>query len=161
MRAKSWEVTDEFWSRVEGLAPRPTRDETKAYKRKAGAGRKPKPARLNFEGIVYALRIGCQWKALPRERFGSPSSIHRYFLEWEAAGFFEALWCAGLAEYDELEGIAWRWQSIGGSMMKAPLAKESVGADPTGRGKKWEQAAFAGGRPWRPALDRRNRGEPS
>lgn len=52
-------------------------------------------------------------------------------------GVFEKLWAMGLAEYDEMEGIAWRWQSIDGAMMKAPLAQESVGPNPTDRGKKW------------------------
>ena len=33
------------------------------------------------------------------------------FLEWERAGFFEALWKAGLAEYDGMAGIVWQWQS--------------------------------------------------
>jgi transposase len=74
------------------------RTDNKAYVRKPGAGRKPKDARLVFEGIVYVLRTGCQWKALPKERFGSASAIHARFLEWERAGFFEALWQAGLAE---------------------------------------------------------------
>ncbi|MFN9707767.1 MAG: IS5 family transposase, partial [Burkholderiales bacterium] len=38
------------------------------YVRKPGAGRPPKPARLVFEAIVYVLRTGCQWKALPKEQ---------------------------------------------------------------------------------------------
>ena len=70
---------------------------------------------------------------------------------------FEALWKAGLAEHDDLEGIAWRWQSNDGAMMKAPLAKEAVGPNPTDRGKKREQASLVGGRPWRPAINRRDR----
>ena len=41
----------------------------------------------------------------------------------------------GLAEYDDLEGIAWEWQRIDGAMCKAPLATESVGKNPTDRGK--------------------------
>lgn len=41
----------------------------------------------------------------------------------------------GLAEYDDMEGIAWKWQSIDGSMTKAPTAQESVGPNPTDRGK--------------------------
>jgi hypothetical protein len=90
-----------------------------------------------FEGIVYVLRTGCQWKALPAERFGSASAIHKRFLEWEKAGFFEALWKAGLAEYDDMEGIAWRWQSVDGALMEAPLAQEAVGRNPTDREKKW------------------------
>jgi transposase len=59
----------------------------KIYARKPGAGRKPKDSRLVFETIVYVLRTGCQWKALPEERFGSANAIHARFLEWEKAGF--------------------------------------------------------------------------
>ena len=45
------------------------------------------------------------------------------------------MWKSGLAEYDDLEGIAWRWQSIDGATMKAPLAQECVGPNPRIRGK--------------------------
>ena len=80
-------VSDEFWARVEPLLPAPPqRDETRRYARAAGGGRKRKDARLVFEAIVYVLRTGCQWKALPAERFGSASSIHKRFLEWAKAG---------------------------------------------------------------------------
>ena len=88
-----------------------------------------------FAGIVFVLRTGCQWKALPQEEFGSASSIHQYFLEWKRQGVFVRLWRKGLAEYDEMEGIAWSWQSIDGAMVKAPLALETVGANPTDREK--------------------------
>jgi transposase len=158
-KVASWEVSDAFWERVEPLVPTKKIDPKKKYARKPGAGRKAKPARQVFEAIVYVLRTGCQWKALPKERFGSASAIHKRFLEWEEAGFFEALWKAGLSEYDEMEGIAWRWQSIDGSMMKAPLAQEAVGPNPTDRGKKWKQETFAGGRPWRPAIPHRDRSQ--
>ena len=158
-RLPAWEVSDDFWRRVEPLIPERERQPAKAYVRKAGGGRKPKEARLVFEAIVYVLRTGCQWKALPAERFGSASAVHKRFLEWQKSGVFEALWKVGLAEYDDFEGIAWRWQSIDGAMMKAPLAQESVGPNPTDRGKKWEQASPAGGRSWRPALAHRDRGK--
>lgn len=155
----SWEVSDAFWQRVEPLVPaRPRRPSKRKYRRKPGGGRKPIEARTVFEAIVYVLRTGCQWKALPEERFGSASAIHKRFLEWEGAGFFLALWQAGLAEYDEMEGIAWRWQSVDGALMKAPLAQESVGPNPTDRGKKGEQAHAVGRRPWHPAVDHRHRG---
>lgn len=39
-KAKSWEVTDEFWKRVEPLAPIHARAADKTYQRKAGGGRK-------------------------------------------------------------------------------------------------------------------------
>ena len=157
--ADSWVVTDEFWKRVEPLVPQPVRDMNKQYVRRAGAGRPAKPSRLVFEAIVYVLRTGCQWKALPSERFGSASAVHQKFMQWSRAGFFEALWKAGLAEYDDLEGISWRWQSIDGAMFKAPLGQEAVGRNPTDRGKKRQQAPPAGGRAWRPLIARRDRSQ--
>ena len=158
-RVDSWVVTDEFWQRVEPLIPQRAQVPGKQYVRKPGAGRPAKPPRQVFEAIVFVLRTGCQWKALPAERFGSASAIHKRFLEWEKAGFFEAVWKAGLAEYDDMQGIAWRWQSIDGAMMKAPLAQEAVGPNPTDRGKKWKQTPSAGGRSWRPVVARRERGQ--
>jgi transposase len=158
-RLPSWAVSDAFWQRVEPHLPQPTRDPNKSYSRKKGGGRKPLDYRKVFEGIVYILRTGVQWKALPKEVYGSPSSIHAYFRQWEKVGVFLALWRAGLAEYDEMEGISWLWQSIDGAMNKAPLAQETVGPNPTDRGKKRKQTSFAGGRAWRPALARRNRGK--
>lgn len=160
-KAQSWEVSDEFWARVQPLIPaREGRKQVREYVRKPGGGRKPMDPRKVFEGIVYVLRTGCQWKSLPRERFGSASSVHRYFRTWLKQGFFLALWQAGLAEYDEMEGIAWRWQSVDGALLKAPLAQESVGRNPTDRGKKWKQKTHAGGRAWGPAVDHRNRSKP-
>ena len=112
-----------------------------------------------FEAIVYVLRTGIQWKAIPKSVYGSPSAIHAYFQKWHRAGFFMELWRAGLAEYDEMEGIAWEWLSVDGSQGKAPLALEAVGPNPTDRGKKRKQGQSAGGRSWRPAVARRMRGQ--
>ncbi len=158
-KIQSWEVSDAFWKKVEPLVPVIERDSNKIYKRKPGGGRKSMPARQIFEAIMYVLRTGCQWKALPKERFGSSSAIHKHFMDWMQAGFFVALWRAGLAEYDEMAGIAWNWQSIDGAMVKAPLARETVGRNPTDRGKKRKQATPSGGRPWCPAVNRRDRGK--
>jgi len=155
---KSWEVSDEFWVKVEPLMPLRQRSAKRKYQRRRGGGRKPMPPRQVFSAIVYVLRTGCQWKALPKE-FGSASAIHLHFQQWHRAGFFVALWRAGLAEYDEMEGIAWDWQSVDGAMGKAPLAVECVGANPTDRGKKWAQTKFVSRRAWRPALDRRKRSQ--
>lgn len=99
---------------------------------------------------------GHQWKALPKEQFGSSSAIHRHFLRWQAAGFFETLWRAGLIEYDEMSGIS-EWQSIDGTLSKAPLA-QSVGPNPTDREKKREQAEFGRVGAWHPVVGRRQQG---
>jgi transposase len=158
---KSWTVSDELWERVAPLIPERKRERGKKYRRKPGGGRKPLDTRRVFEGIIYVLRTGCQWKALPEERFGSASSVHKYFLAWKDAGFFVRLWRKGLAEYSDLEKIAWAWQSVDGAVVKAPLAQEEAGANPTDRGKKRYQAKLAGGRAWNPVVDSRSRREPA
>jgi len=117
-----------------------------------------KPRKV-LQAIFYVLRTGVQWKALPRE-FGSASSVHRYFREWCERGFFHNLWTAGLLRYAETVGIDWAWLSADGCMTKAPLAVESVGKNPTDRGKKWEQAAPSCGRARRSAVDSGDRCEP-
>ena len=157
---KSWTVSDALWDKLEPLVPKRRRPKGGSYQRKPGAGRKPMPARQVFSAIVYVLRTGCQWKALPRE-YGSASAVHAHFQRWQREGFFLKVWKAGLAEYDEMEGIAWRWQSVDGAMGKAPLAQQCVGPNPTDRGKKWAQAQPAGRRAWHPAVTRRQRSQPA
>lgn len=155
---KSWEVSDELWAVIEPLIPPPRRDPSKSYSRAPGAGRKPMDPRAVFAAIVFVLRTGMQWKALPKS-MGSSSSVHAYFMRWAAAGFFTRMWAAGLAEYDGMHGIAWEWQSVDGSQGKAPLALECVGPNPTDRGKKWTQTKLACRRQWRPFVDHRQRSQ--
>src|SRR5438552_13331063 len=88
-----------------------------------------------FCAIVYVLRTGMQWNALPRE-LGASSTVHDRFQEWEAKGLFKTLWQVGLEEDDELEGIEWEWQSVDGVMTKAPFGHAATGATPTDRGKQ-------------------------
>jgi transposase len=76
------------------LIPQSERDSSKQYIRKVGGGRKPMPPQQIFEAILFVLRTGCQWKALPKERFNSPSAIHAHFMDWMKAGFFFSLWRA-------------------------------------------------------------------
>ncbi len=155
---KSWEVSDEFWTKVEPLIPVRRRSAKRKYQRRPGGGRKPMPSRQVFAAIVYVLRTGCQWKALPRE-FGSASAVHLHFQQWHRAGFFVGLWRAGLAEYDDMEGIAWDWQSVDGAMVKAPFRHRVRGGQPHGSGGKRAQAKFVSRRPWRPAVARRQRSQ--
>lgn len=163
-RLKTWEITDEFWAKVEPHIPVNTRDPSRSYRRKPGAGRKPRYSdRLYFEAVVYVLRTGIIWNALPRLQFGGITSqaVHKKFMQWSRSGFFERLWRAGLMEYDEMEGVAWEWQSADGSMTKAPLAREDAGPNPTDRGKKREQEKHPHRRGWRPAVARRDRRQPA
>jgi len=139
---KSWTISDEFWDEVKAHIPKRKRDPNKTYKCKPGRGRKPISPRKVLEGILYCLRTGCQWKAIPRE-YGAASSLHQYFQEWIEAEFFILIWRLGLERYDEIKGIEWKWQSLDASMVKAPIGKEMVGDNPTDRGKKWDKTQYA------------------
>jgi transposase len=74
------------------------------------------------------LRTGIIWNAFPREKFEGLGSfaLHTRFRQWARAGLFVAIWRKRLAEHDEMEGIAWEWQSGDGTNVEAPLAQESV-----------------------------------
>jgi putative transposase len=85
--------------------------------------------------MLYVLRTGLQWNALPRA-IGASTTVYDRFRAWERDGFFARLWAAGLAEYDELVGIDWDWLSLDGVMTKAPFGGAATGANPTDRGKR-------------------------
>ncbi len=122
-KTPKWRVSDELWERVEPLLPR--------YRVKRAGGRPRVERRPVWDGILYVLRTGCQWKAAPSE-FGSASTLHRYFQEWTRKGVFFRLWKEALREYDALEGIDWGWQSLDGAMTKAPLGGEKNRPQPDG-----------------------------
>jgi putative transposase len=125
-RTKPWMVSEEFWEKVQPLIP--------AAPSHARGGRPRMSERKAFEAMIYVLRTGIQWNALPRE-LGASSTVHERFQEWERAGFFERLWQVGLAEYEEMEGVEWEWQALDGVMTKAPLGKDATGKNPTDRAK--------------------------
>ena len=86
---------------------------------KPKGGRPRVPDRVVFAGIVYRLRTGCQWHALPKE-FGSGSTCHARFQQWAAAGVFRRFWLAALKQYDRRRGIQWEWTALDGVIVKAP-----------------------------------------
>lgn len=107
-----WRIPDDLWAQLRPLLP--------PEKPPGTNGRPVVPFRHVMDGILYVLRTGCQWKALPRE-YGSASTCHRRFQAWVESGIFERLWSKLLTRYDDLRGIQWRWQSLDSAMVKAPL----------------------------------------
>ena len=147
--SKFHQIPDALWRRIEPLLPN--------YKRSSKGGRPRLPLRNVVTGILYVLRTGCQWKAMPRE-FGSGTAIHDYFQEWVARGVFRKLWRAALKEYDDLKGIEWKWQSLDGAMSKSPLGGEKNREKPHGSWEnrretfgvgRWSRRAIEWGGGWR------------
>ena len=138
-------MSDDFWQQIEPLLPLPLRKADSDYLRKPGAGRKPKSPRLVFEAILYVLRSGCQWKALPKKPYGSASAVHQRYLEWLNAGVFDAIWARGLAASHDMAGIAWRWQGN--------TAKECANVD----SKSLKDTVCGTTAIWHPARDHRIR----
>ena len=136
---ETFRLPDALWERIEPLLPR--------TRRSPKGGRPRLPYRQVLDGIFYVLRTGCHWKAVPPE-FGSGSSLHRYFQRWQKRGVFRTLWQDALREYDEDIGIDWEWQSLDGSMTKAPLGGKKDGQEPDGSGQDRDQAVDSHGRPW-------------
>ncbi len=131
-----WELSDSFWERSKPFLPKPkSRFRGRGKKRKNVGGRPPADSRKVLSGILFVLRTGCQWNAAPKERYGSGKTLHRYFQVWSRRGVFKRMWKAGLAEYDEVTGIDWKWQAADGAMTKAPLGGDLTGPNPTDRGK--------------------------
>ena len=129
--AGSWSLPQQLWERIEPLLPK--------YRPSKQGGRPRLNLRSVVEGIFYVLRTGCQWKAAPR-CFGSGSALHNYFQEWVEMGVFEKLWKHALLEYDDLEGIDWKWQSLDGAMTKSPLGGEKNREKPDRSWQTWSQA---------------------
>jgi putative transposase len=72
-----------------------------------------------MSGILYRLRTGCQWDAIPAE-FGSRSTCYRRFVEWTDTGVFRMMQIEMLLYYDEQRGIDWTWASLDSASIKAP-----------------------------------------
>ena len=75
-------------------------------------------------GILYRLRTGCQWRAIP-DRFASGPTCHRRFQQWVAAGVFTRTFVQLLKVYDERRGIDWHWTALDSATVKAPKGGSS------------------------------------
>jgi transposase len=110
-----WRVDDALWSH---LAPLLVVD-----KPRKKPGRPRHDDRPLFDGVLWVLRTGAQWAALPPE-FGPKSTVHARFQEWVQTGAFARAWAILLQEYDDDVGLDLHWQSADGCLVKAPLGKK-------------------------------------
>ena len=121
-----WEVPDRMWEQIRDLLP--------PEKEPGTPGRPPVPFRKVLNGILFVLRTGCHWNAVP-EKYGSGSTVHRRFQQWVRAGILDAIIQAMLDWYDRCHGIDWEWQAGDTKLLPAPLGGEKTGPNPTDLGK--------------------------
>ena len=112
MEARFATVPDTLWERIGPLLP--------AEPPKPRGGRPRNDNRQIMAGVLFRLRTGCQWKALPKEYFGSGSTCHERFQEWVEAGIIGQVFELCLRYYDALRGIDWKWCSLDSATVKAP-----------------------------------------
>ena len=105
-------VPDKLWDRIKKILPKEKPSNT--------VGRPVVPYRKVIDGILYVLRTGFQWKMLPKD-YGSGSTCHRRFQEWNKLDVFKNIWIRLLKIYDDLIGINWTWQSLDSISIKSPL----------------------------------------
>lgn len=105
-----WNCPDDLWQMIAGVLeevdPPHQGHRSRVDQRKA------------LDGMIYRLRSGCQWNALPKE-FGDDSSVHRTQQRWAQRGVFDRIWGLLIKACAELGGVDWSWQSVDGAMGKA------------------------------------------
>ena len=74
------DVTDEEWAHVAPLIP----------KAKRGGRKREVSIREVFNGIMYMLSTGCQWRYIPKD-FPPKSTIYRYFCAWAYCGVMDII----------------------------------------------------------------------
>ena len=113
-----FDVPDALWRRIETLLP--------PEAPKPRGGRPRVPDRVAMAGILYRVRTGCQWKALPPQ-FGSGSTCHLRMTQWIRAGVFAEIHKELLRHYERRRGIKWDFASLDSAMVKAPKGGATQG----------------------------------
>jgi transposase len=110
-------IPDRLWDEFKKILPKEKPLKT--------VGRPIVRYRKVLDGILYVLRTGCQWKMLPSE-YGSGSTCHRRFQEWNNIDVFKKIWTKLLKIYDKEIGINWTWQSLDSISIKSPLGGQKL-----------------------------------
>jgi transposase len=92
-------ISEELWEQIEPLLPPLPEPSPKG-------GRPPVPHRKALTGIVFVLRTGIPWQALPTEMgCGSGSTCWRRFAEWTRLAVWSKLHSLLLSQLGRAGGI--------------------------------------------------------
>lgn len=98
-------LSDKQWALIEPHLPPPL-----------ARGRKRVDDRRTLNAILFVLRTGIPWNALPKE-LGDDSTAHRRLQQWQADGTFERLWKAFLATLDREGKLDWAEAFLDGTFI--------------------------------------------
>ena len=114
MKTAAYLISDALWRELEPLLPAPK------PRRARHPGRKPQDRRAALEGILFVLRTGIGWNALPKALgFGCGSACHHRLAEWNDAGAWAKLHRALLKKLAEAKQIDWRRAVVDASSVRA------------------------------------------
>jgi transposase len=98
-------------------------------------GRPPANKRQVLRGIFWMLDNGAKWKDLPR-KYGSKSTVHRWFQTWVSDGVFEAIMRDAGRCVEERNGFKLYECFIDGTFAKARGGGDGIGRTKAGKGVK-------------------------
>jgi len=102
------DLTDVQWAKLHPLLP----------PQKPRTGRPAKDHRAILNGILWVLRTGSPWRALP-ERFGSWKTVSSRFYRWQQAGVWDRILSA-LQRQAEAEGrLDWTLHFVDSTIVRA------------------------------------------
>ena len=108
-------LSDELWEEIVALLPPPK------PRRFSFPGRKPVDNRKVFTGILFVLKSGIPWEALPREMgCGSGMTCWRRLYEWQKAGVWQEVSKVLIAKLPESEKMDWSRALVGRSTFPTP-----------------------------------------
>lgn len=129
MSPSTCEISDSDWEVIKKLIPE------EKFKGAGSAGGRPNAdLRRILEGILFWVRTGCQWRLIP-VYYGSKTTLAKYLKKWASFDLFTRLMELSLELYDQEVGIQWKFQSIDGSIKRAPGCSEGTGPNPTDRAR--------------------------
>ena len=119
MAEEKWFLSEEKWAKIEPLLPQ--------LKPGRKGGRPGVENRRVLEGILWVLRTGAPWSALPR-KYGSPSTCWRRLKRWEEEDVWLEIWRKFLSLLDARGALDWQE-----AFMDATFIPAKKGAPESGR----------------------------
>lgn len=128
-------LDDDLWAVIEPLLPPPKR------RRFHFPGRKPLDNRLALTAILFVLKTGIPWEALPQEMgCGCGMTAWRRLRDWQAAGVWERLHRLLLDRLQAGAQLDWTRAAVDSSSIRAVGGGEKDRAESHGSRAAREQA---------------------